>query len=108
MTMIASDIELSALSERPEGAPLLIARKPILSAVHAKVDVRVGTSEMSLQDLLNMKEGAVISLDRLVDEPVDIMIAGQVIARGMLVAVDEYFGVRVTESAELDSPSVES
>lgn len=73
-----------------------VAANP-LHQVKAKLTVCVGTAELTVGELLNAKEQQVLRLDRTVEQPVDIMLEGQVIARGMLVAIDEYFGVRITE-----------
>jgi flagellar motor switch protein FliN/FliY len=50
-------------------------------------------------ELLEMKQGAVLVLDRAVEAPLDILVDGHVVARGTLVAVGEHFGVRITETA---------
>ena len=44
-----------------------------------------------------MGEGTVIELDKLAGEPVDVLVNGQLIAKGEVVVIDENFGVRVTE-----------
>jgi flagellar motor switch protein FliN/FliY len=48
-------------------------------------------------DLLAAKEHQVLVLDRKVDQPVDLLLEGKVIARGQLVAVDGCFAVRISE-----------
>jgi flagellar motor switch protein FliN/FliY len=57
----------------------------------------VGTVEMTVGELLGAKEHQVLRLDAAVDQPVDVLLEGQVVARGVLVAVDDRFGVRITE-----------
>jgi flagellar motor switch protein FliN/FliY len=98
MTDIANEIELEPLTEAPLGKPLLSSALPFLGSVKVHVSVRVGSTEASVTELLQMKEGSVLALDRFVDEPLDVLVDGHVIARGMLVAVGEQFGVRITES----------
>jgi len=68
-----------------------------LHQVKAKLTVCVGTAELSVGELLGAKDQQVIRLDQTLDHPVEILLEGQVIARGTLVAVDEHFGVRITE-----------
>jgi len=68
-----------------------------LRRVKAKLTVCVGSVEVSIGELLEAQEQQVIRLDRTVEQPVDIMLEGQVVARGTLVAVDEHFAVRITE-----------
>jgi flagellar motor switch protein FliN/FliY len=50
-----------------------------------------------LGELMRLGPGAVLDLDRRVDAPVDLLVNGRLIARGEIVAVDERFGVRITE-----------
>jgi flagellar motor switch protein FliN/FliY len=52
---------------------------------------------MSLDDLLNLGDGAVIELDRAAGAPADLLVNGRLIARGEVVVVDENFGLRITE-----------
>jgi len=100
MTTIAREIELEPPAEAAfEGPPLLGSRWPFLGSVKVQVSVRVGGTEASVAQLVELKQGAVLALDRLVDEPLDVLVDGHVVARGMLVAVGEYFGVRITEIA---------
>ncbi len=68
-----------------------------LHHVRATLTVRIGSAEVTVGELLNAKEHQVIRLEQLVEGPVDILLEGQVIARGTLVAVEDHFGVRITE-----------
>jgi flagellar motor switch protein FliN/FliY len=99
MNAIANVIELEPLSDMPPtGKSLVKSALPFLGSVKVAVSVRVGGAETSVAELLQMKPGAVLALDRLVDEPLDVLVDGHVVARGALVAVGEHFGVRITES----------
>ena len=48
-----------------------------------------------IKDILNLGNGSLIELDRLADEPVEVLVNGKVIAEGEVVVVDENFGVRI-------------
>jgi flagellar motor switch protein FliN/FliY len=52
---------------------------------------------MPLREVLELATGSVIELDRQVDEPVELLLDGKVIARGEAVIVDGNYGLRVTE-----------
>lgn len=80
----------------PEGGPLLASAHP-LHALKVRLHVCVGRAEMSLGELLAARRHEVLALDRGLDEPVELMLEGRVVARGQLVAVDGSFGVRITE-----------
>jgi flagellar motor switch protein FliN/FliY len=108
MTAVANHIDLEPLIERQEqGSVLAGSILPFLGSVKVQVVVRVGGAQTSVAELLDMKEGAVLALDRLVDQPLDVLVHDHVVARGTLVAVGEYFGVRITETATLGPPVVQ-
>lgn len=65
--------------------------------VPVNVSLRVGTTEMSIRDLVKLVEGSVISLDRQSDEAMDVLVNGTLIAHGEIVVVDDRFGVRLTD-----------
>lgn len=68
-----------------------------LRNVRVSVTVCIGSAELTVGELLGARAQQVLPLDRNVDQPVDVLVEGQVVARGMLVAVEERFGVRITE-----------
>ena len=92
------EIELEPLSDRIPGKPVLSSAWPFLGSVKVQVYVRLGEAEASVAELMEMKEGTVLPLDRLVEEPLDVLVDGHVVARGVLVAVGEHFGMRITET----------
>lgn len=68
-----------------------------LHAIRAQLQACVGRVEMTIGELLAAREHQVLVLDRTVDQPVDLMLEGKLVARGQLVAVDGAFAVRITE-----------
>lgn len=68
-----------------------------LHQIKAKLQVCVGEATVSVGELLAAKENQVLQLNRTFDQPVDLMLEGKVIARGQLVAIDNYFAVRITD-----------
>jgi flagellar motor switch protein FliN/FliY len=58
--------------------------------------VELGQAEMTLKDILELSEGSIIELNRLAGEPLDLKVGGQLIAQGEVVAVDDYYGIRIT------------
>ena len=69
----------------------------VLENVEVQMTVEVGNTEIKIRDLLRLNEGAVIELDRLAGDPLDILVNGTMIAKGEIVMVGERFGVRFTE-----------
>jgi flagellar motor switch protein FliN len=52
---------------------------------------------MTIGETLELGPGAIVTLDRMAGEPVDLLVNGRVVARGEVVVIDEEFGLRVTE-----------
>jgi flagellar motor switch protein FliN len=69
----------------------------LLLDVALEVSVELGRSHMPISDILALRTGSVIELDKLAGEPVEVSVNGTLIARGEVVVVDEKFGVRITE-----------
>lgn len=65
--------------------------------VPLQVSVEVGRARMLVKDFLQMKEGGVIELDKLADEPLDLYVNNRLIARGEAVVVNEKFGLRLID-----------
>jgi flagellar motor switch protein FliN len=69
--------------------------------VELEVIVRFGVTNMLLRDVVRLGTGTMIELNRAVDEPVELLVNGQPLARGEVVVVDGYYGVRITEISTL-------
>lgn len=95
---LAQSIEIPAPESHPSnaGMPLRSSVNPI-HRVQTRLRVCVGNLDISVGELLGAKTGQVFQLDRAVDQPVDLVLEGSVVARGELVAVDDHFGIRITE-----------
>jgi flagellar motor switch protein FliN/FliY len=65
--------------------------------VNLRITVELGRTSKSIREVLDLGPGAVIELDKLAGEPVDILVNDKPIAKGEVVVVDENFGVRVTD-----------
>ena len=65
--------------------------------VELNVSLLFGRRQMPLREVLELSSGAVVELDRAVDEAVELLLDGKVIARGEAVVVDGNYGLRVTE-----------
>lgn len=82
----------------PEGS---VARKEgalgLLEGVTAKVSVELGRAVLPVKEVLSMAPGSVVELDRFSTEPIDILVNGELVARGEVIVLDNDFGVRVTE-----------
>jgi flagellar motor switch protein FliN/FliY len=69
----------------------------LIMDVPLRVTVELGRTRMQNRDVLDLGKGAVVELDKLVGEPVDMLVNGKLIAKGEVVVIDENFGIRVTD-----------
>lgn len=69
----------------------------LLLDIELGVTLRFGRREMLMKDILELSTGSVIELDRMVTEPVDLLVDRKIIARGEVVIVEGNYGLRVTE-----------
>jgi flagellar motor switch protein FliN/FliY len=69
----------------------------LLLDVGLEATIRFGQKQMLLREILDLHPGAAISLDRRLEEPVDLLIGGRMVARGEVVIVDGNYGLRITE-----------
>lgn len=93
-------IELGELDKVPHrDAPPVLTDVTVnpLHLIKAKLEVRVGEISLTVGELMAAREHEVFSLKRRIDEPVDLLLEGRVVARGELVAMDDQFAVRITE-----------
>jgi flagellar motor switch protein FliN/FliY len=92
-------LSLDKLSVSPSepSAGAAVAKLGMLMGVELSVTVRFGGRRMLLKDILDLCAGSVVELDQQVQEPVDLLLDGKVIARGEVVVVDGNYGLRVNE-----------
>lgn len=69
----------------------------ILMDVPFVVEAEMGRTHRTVREILKIAQGSVIELDKDSGEPVDLVVNGQIIARGEVVEIDGNYGVRITE-----------
>ncbi|MBU0670225.1 MAG: flagellar motor switch protein FliN [Alphaproteobacteria bacterium] len=69
----------------------------LIQDIDVRLTVELGRKQMRLRDVLALGESSFIELDRLTDEPLDILVNGKMIARGEVVAQGNRFAIRVLE-----------
>lgn len=75
----------------------LAANFRLLQDVDVKLTVEIGSTSLTLRELLALGETSVIELDRAANELLDVLVNGTLIGRGEVVMVGDRFGVRMTE-----------
>jgi len=69
----------------------------LLLDVELPITVRIGTTDMRLIDIMKLGLGSIIELEKLVDDPVEVLVNDKLVARGEVVVCDSNFAVRITE-----------
>ena len=109
--MAEEKVTKKKLGSDDEAAPVIAEKseeeKNALEAIsremHQYLDIpltvhsELGRTTISVREVLKLKEGSVIPLDKLVGEPIEIYVNGLLTARGETVVVNERFGIRVTD-----------
>src|SRR5438093_2867177 len=69
----------------------------VLMDVQLPVSIRFGETEMVLEEVVTLGVGSVIELNSGIDQPVELVVNNRVLARGDVVTIDGFYGIRITE-----------
>ena len=100
-----TEIELSEVDEQVNANAASVVQPKDISLIQdlpVKLSVAVGDLELSVKELYGLKAGQVVKIDTEVSQPVKLMFDKQLVAEGLLVAVDDHYGVEITSIAELN------
>jgi flagellar motor switch protein FliN/FliY len=92
--------EPAALADlKPEGNAVAATPANLEATLDIPVtlSVRIGSTKVSIRNLLQLNQGSVVELDRLAGEPLDVLVNGTLVAHGEVVVVNEKFGIRLTD-----------
>lgn len=73
------------------------ANLDVILNIPVEVSLELGRAKMDLRDLLQLGQGSVVELERMIDEPLDVLVNGTLVAHGEVVVVDNKFGIRLTD-----------
>jgi len=76
----------------------------MLRDVSLHVEIELGRTRMRVEDVLQLRPGSIVELDKLAGDPVDVFVNGRLVARGEVLVLNDNFCVRVSEIVA--SPSV--
>jgi len=82
-------------ADKPDGE--INANLAVLMDVQLPVAIRFGETEMILEEIVKLGVGSVIELNSGIDQPVELVVNNRTLARGEVVSVDGFYGVRITE-----------
>lgn len=95
-----SDTESMGFEEfenAPENPAINNPELDIILDIPVTISMEVGSTSITIRNLLQLNQGSVIELDRLAGEPLNVLVNGTLIAHGEVVVVNEKFGIRMTD-----------
>lgn len=98
--MTSRKTEAAAKPAPAAGEPLISLDSAVFAGVAVRLDARLGSISLTVEELLRLKPGEVVALDARLNDLVDLEINGAKIGRGEIVAVNDAFGVRIVEIAD--------
>jgi flagellar motor switch protein FliN/FliY len=88
--------------EFPTSAPGAVSRDmDLIADVHMNVRIELGRTKMYVEDVLSLGDGAVVELDKLAGDPVDVYVNDRKVARGEVLVLNDNFCVRISEILDL-------
>jgi flagellar motor switch protein FliN/FliY len=81
----------------PAAAGTEVATLELVRDVELDVKIELGRTQMYLEDVLKLRKGSVVPLDKLAGDPVDVYVNGRLVARGEVLVLNDNFCVRVAE-----------
>jgi flagellar motor switch protein FliN/FliY len=73
--------------------------------IPVEISVEIGRARMPISQLIKLAPGAVVELDRMAGEPLDVLANGRLVARGEVVVMNDRYGIRLTEVVGDGRPS---
>ena len=80
--------------ESAHGAPRDL---DMIMEIPVTLSVELGSTRLSIRELLDLAKGSIVELDGLAGEPMDILVNGYLVAQGEVVVVEDKYGIRITE-----------
>lgn len=96
--MAVNELDLKEISENIlTGDSILSNNTDVIKDLKVKLNVVLGEASLSVDELMELKDGSVIKTNKEANTALDIYIKDKLVARGVMVVVDNNFGIKVTE-----------
>ena len=90
-------VSMENLQAEENGETLEDVSLDVILDIPVNISLQIGSSKISIRNLLKLNQGSVVELERLAGEPLDVMVNGTLIAHGEVVVVNEKYGIRLTD-----------
>lgn len=92
------EVDLQEVTEASSTEPANIKLTAAFDQVEIALEVRIGSLSLNFGELKALTKGKALVLDQEIDEPVDLVLKGNVVARGKLTVVGDNFGIEIVET----------
>jgi flagellar motor switch protein FliN len=95
--VVIADEQDGNVQDQLQGRTATDVNLDTLLKVPVSLSIEVGRTRMTINEIMSLREGAVIELERLLEEPLDILVNGALIAHGVVVLANDRFGIQITD-----------
>ena len=92
-----ANAQFENLENQPNSSADLGKNLDVVQDVKVTLSMELGRTTLTIRELLQLSQGSVIELDRMVDEHMDVLVNGTLVAHGEVVVIDDKFGIRLTD-----------
>ncbi len=93
----ADAMDFEEFDNNPTAGKATSPELDIILDIPVTISMEVGSTAITIRNLLQLNQGSVVELDRLAGEPLNVLVNGTLIAHGEVVVVNEKFGIRMTD-----------
>jgi len=93
----AEKVQMNNLVEDDKEGNMGDTNLDVILDIPISISLQIGSTKISIRNLLKLNQGSVVELDRLAGEPLDVLVNGTLIAHGEVVVVNEKYGIRLTD-----------
>ena len=86
----------------PGGGTASITDIAMIGNIPVNLSMEIGRTSLTISELMSLGKGSVVELQRMADEPLDVLVNGTLVAHGEAVVVGDRFGIRLTDVVSQD------
>lgn len=96
-TVVTPMVYEEILEDDEEQVDLTNSNMDVLMTIPLEITIEIGRTKRQIKDILEFKSGTIINIDKQVGAFVDLVVNGQLIAKGEVVVVNDNYGIRIAE-----------
>ncbi|WLQ15713.1 FliM/FliN family flagellar motor switch protein [Hahella aquimaris] len=96
---LVEEVILEPMKSSETGAKLRSDPLDLVKNVKVTLDVYLGDANLTVAELTALTNESVVKMNKQLNDPIELLLDGKVVARGKLVAVDDVFGIQITETS---------